>query len=386
MSFAKFYFAFLFFFLVYTPFSFASSVEWPEGSYKIDNLKVQFSKMSPFSSRDNKDKAKPSGLEYFGGVQSPVLDNVTLHAVDVIAPSSAGDIFSAYNFRGAIKQGAIQLIRIEDEDIYVNSELTFFDSDINAIYRHNEKLYFAGSDANGAFFSYAIIRNGQFINMASKIYIEGYVATDIIRARNSIYVTTADNGGLHSFFSEIENADWSYNIFDARSLYASPSDKKVYVLSGQPAKLYELNRNGQLLNTLEIGGALTPESKSFLVKSGSFLYATVGEAGIKVVCENVVVEQLDSIILPGFDPSATVTNALAVNKDFVFTANGEAGLYMYEKVSLAGSNLNSCCPLSLEELDHFNYWPEVSANHVALKGRFAFVASGAYGIQAFELE
>lgn len=389
MKFSKKILVFSFIILLYPAFSFASYTEtdWQNGSYKISHKKVSFSKTKPFSSRDREVKASPSYLEYFGGVAAPVVDGDTLHAVDVIAPMNEKQIFSAYNFRGNIKKGAIQLIEIDGDNIYTNSEITFYDSDVNAIYRYEEKLYFAGSDANGAFFSHAIIQNKKFAQIGYKIYISGYVATDIMRANHSVYITTADNGGLYSFFSELASANWFKELFAARSIYAADSERMVYVLSGQPAKLYQLNKSGQLIHTLEIGGALTPESKSFLTKSGNYIYATVGEAGLKIICNNNIVGELESVILPGFDPSKTVTNALAIDKKLIFTASGEAGLYMYEKnVTLTGKSLAACTPVTFEEKDHFNYWPEVSANHVALKEGFAFVASGAYGIQAFEVK
>lgn len=388
MQFAKEFFIFLFFCLVYSPNSSAFSLktEWSEESYKITQQKTPFVKRLPFSLRTQKKKRPGSDfLKYFGGVVSPIVGGDDLHAVDVIASNDKKFVFSAYNFRGEPKKGALQLLEVESNHISLSSEITFTDSDINAIYLDQKKLYFAGSDAKGSFFSHAIIRKNQFVGLASKVYLSGYVATDIAKDRDSIYITTANNGGVYSFYLGLDSPDWFVNFFDTRSLFVS-EEPFVYVLSGQPGRILRLNKSGQILGLIELGGALTPESKSFLLKSEQYLYATVGEGGLKVLCDDQVVGELPSVTLPDFDPSKTVTNALAVSNQYLFTASGEGGLYMYKKVKALQTSSRACHTLAFNELDHFNFWPEVSANHVAIQNNYAFVASGAYGVQAFKIK
>lgn len=102
-------------------------------------------------------------------------------------------------------------------------------------------------------------------------------------------------------------------------------------MQGIPARLrvYDGTTNA-FVKSITVGGANITDSKSTasVVLSRSFVAA--GDEGMKVVSltTDAVVDSIPRAIVAGLDPTLTVTNAVSVNDDLVFLANGEAGVYV----------------------------------------------------------
>lgn len=366
----------------------AHKAPWEEGSYLIRNYTKENPRKRPSENPGGKFHSLNSEttLEYYDEIPSSTIGSKVLQAVDVDPDSNGNLVLAGYNYSGEPKLGAIQLIQIEPE-VFLNSEIIFLKSDVNTIYQTNSRVYFAGSDQNGAFYSYATINEDSFERVSSKTYLSGYVATDIVVKNNKTLVTTGGNGGVYFFSETDDELQWFYEIPHARSVLYSPWTQRVRVLAGEPGKLYRLDSNGELIYEKEIGGALTPHSKSTLVFGYPFLYATVGESGVKVLCDGDIIGSIDCVELPDTLPANTVTNSADSQDNYLFTGNGTAGVYLYlaEEVKDETSE-NSCSSSEITELGHYQFNGNTSINHVASDENYVFVASGKGGIKILKLE
>ena len=363
--------------------------DWPEGSYEIRSLERE-ENVPSFSPNGSfkvlgKSRSQSVEIEHLATVHSPRIHSKTLQAVDVVSDLDDEYVFASYNHQGAVKYGALQLIEFDDDDdIFVSSELLFKKSDINSISvepgRHKGFLYFAGTDEKGAFFSYVHYRRGKFKSLGPKIYLPGYVVTDLTAGEDHLVVTTGDNGGVYVF--PYDDPYWSHEIYDARSALIHEDKGEIWVLSGGGAKVHRFGFSGELLGEIGLDGAKIPESKSTLNHGKKHTLATVGEEGLRILCDNSVVGALESVHVPGLPKSETVTNSAASSKDHLFTANGSAGLYIYH---LEAQGKKKCCPVQISQEAYLRFEGSASTNHVAIEEDYIFVANGKEGVQILKL-
>lgn len=366
---------FIFFFSLSLP-SYGKKVAWEESSYLIKN----YTQTKKTRKNSNKTKTfKNLVIEFVGNVEAPDLGDKPLQAVDVDPDLSKNRLLASHSLFGEKKQGALQLIEIEPE-IFLNSEILFLESDIHAIYQVESRVYFAGSDRNGAFYSYADILGDTFLSLGPKVHLPGYVATDIFYKNSKVVVTTGGNSGVHFFSEEMENPDWSYEIPHARSALYLPWSRQIKILSGEPATLHVLNFDGELIEETPLGHGNIPHSKSTLSYNSPFTYASVGNGGLKLICRNKIIEEIEPIALPGVPSELTVTNAASGFDNFFLTANGQAGIYLYEQI-LASEEEDICTAPAIQELGHMVFDGGTSANHVVAEDGYIFVAGGLGGIK-----
>ena len=363
----------------------AQSSDWPEGSYEIRSLERKES-LSSFSFDGSfhslaKPRSQSVEIEHLATVHSPRIHSKTLQAVDVVSDLDDEYVFASYNHQGAVKYGALQLIEFDDDDdIFVSSELLFKKSDINSISvepgRHKGFLYFSGTDGKGAFFSSVHYRRGKFKSLGPKIYLPGYVVTDLTAGEDHLVVTTGDNGGVYVF--PYDDSFWAHEIHDARSALIYEEKEEIWVLSGGEAKVHRFDFSGEVLGEIGLDGATIPESKSTLNHGKKHTLATVGEEGLRILCDHSVVGVLGSVFVPGLPKSETVTNSAVSSKDHLFTANGSAGLYIYH---LEPQEEKKCCPVQISQEAYLRFEGSASTNHVALEEDYIFVPNGKEGVQ-----
>jgi hypothetical protein len=144
-----------------------------------------------------------------------------------------------------------------------------------------------------------------------------------------------------------------------------------------------------LLNTFAFPGADMPESTSTADIAGGKAFIAAGPQGVQIMCldDGQIVGSVprpDPAAL-GLDPSVVVTNAVAVDDDLIFISNGEAGVY----VAAGAQNFSEtgCAePQEITVLGRLRFDDLQSANHVAFRNKYLFVAAGLGGVKVVRVE
>jgi len=87
----------------------------------------------------------------------------------------------------------------------------------------------------------------------------------------------------------------------------------------------------------------------------------------------------------GLSPSVVESNAASADEEYIFIANGEAGVY----VAVASKNLNEYVtgdPLTVELLGSLTFDELQSANHVSYRDQRLVVAAGLGGVKVVNLQ
>ncbi|MCR9205313.1 MAG: hypothetical protein NXH75_12090, partial [Halobacteriovoraceae bacterium] len=120
-------------------------------------------------------------------------------------------------------------------------------------------------------------------------------------------------------------------------------------------------------------GANIPEAKSSIKAVNNFIYMGLGDGGARVFSLGQkkvkgIIPQSES---PELDSTLTVTNAIEVDGDELYTADGEGGSRLF-KIKNNGD---------LTQLTSLNFGPKTSVNDVKKLGEFVIFATGLGGIK-----
>jgi len=318
-------------------------------------------------------------IEQIADVDPPLIDGEILRATDVDFQDNF--IYVAYTKEDATYLGAIDIIDVSDQynPVLVTRVLSPF-ADINAIAIDNNQLYFTGAYYNGddnpnrAFIAKANVANGSFQseNLTMKMNMTGYTGVEIMKIDNDIISLTGSNGvfgqyNLNNSTNEI-NTVLETGFTDLRS--AALRQNKLALLSGEEGIII-MNKNG---NRFELGNRITtsqlsPESKRKIAWFNDDIVVPEGASGAKIynVNSSSVVKTLPISTISeddGIDAEDKATIAVSVLDDYIFTANGGAGLGVTKL-----SKQTDIIAQGIAEIDG-------SSNYVQSKGDYVFVASG----------
>ncbi|HLE32887.1 MAG TPA: hypothetical protein VJB38_09785, partial [Bacteroidota bacterium] len=174
-------------------------------------------------------------------------------------------------------------------------------------------------------------------------------------------------------------------FLDARSVDVSGGTVTVMQGTGATLRTYDASTNG-LLNSYFVGGADIPDSKSMVKVVLDRAFVAAGDGGVRVFSftSGTVIDSLARVTVTGIDPDLTVTNAVSVSKDFLFAANGEAGVYVaqgdFDMEAVPASDPN------LSYLGSLNFSTAQSANFVASNDNILFIATGTGGLKIVEIQ
>ncbi|MEP0821964.1 MAG: hypothetical protein HRF44_03865 [Ignavibacterium sp.] len=338
-------------------------------------------------------KATAIKLRLRAQVVPPSSDGQTLQATHV---ALSGDYaYVSYNMRGETYLGAIDVFNVSNKRRpRLISRAVFQGTDVSAVYENSGRLYLAEATSDTGFASPAVVeeielKDGKPTLNSRRTDVSSYVATDVKVASGNVFVTSGSGGVGTGGLTVLDQGTFSIiatdEFLDARavSIYSS----WMTVLSGTPAtlRLYNLS-TGSFVRSYYVGGANIPESKSTAEVVLSRAFVAAGDEGLKVVnlLNDTVIDSIPAPVVSGLDPSLTVTNAVSVNKDLVFMANGEAGVY----VASADFNLETTWSgnpdLKLEGKMIFG--TQESANYIASKSDLIFIATGLGGLKIVEVQ
>ena len=285
-------------------------------------------------------------------------------------------VYVSYNTQGETYLGGIDVIDISQPNnpkLVVQAILP--NTDISTIVYKNGTLYISGAigmDANPeltspAFVAKMPLQNGLLTNNYTPLSLIGNVGTGVTVASSNYFAISGNNGTLAKINNSTNQITTAIPIADLRAL--GYNDNKIVVLSGsEGVKIYNADTMA-LLSTIATSKDV-PDAKRTIDFQGSNLLVADGYSGLKVF--NLAGSLLQTLALPtnikDADQQDIVTNAVSVSGDYVYSANGAAGIAVYKNTN---NNLVSLGSIFLGG----------SANYVKSVGDYIFVATGTGGLK-----
>ena len=291
-------------------------------------------------------------------------------------------IYVSYNRAGEIYQGALDVIDISDPNVpMARSRLFYSNADINSLAVAGGYIYAVGAinaeTSDVATFNSFIARipvsNG-VLETDGIIYgfQQGFNATDVLIDGSRTIVTSGKEGAVASYnTSDLSMVDETF-MTDARSL--TPWLDGYAILDGGSG-VRVLNSSLVETNLIAIGTDLGATSKKTLDTWQTHILVPEADQGVGIYqgTTGTLIQYVSIPPIPTGTPAGdAVTNAVSVNDDLLFMANGGAGLALAEMLA---STITTAGTINLDG----------SVNYVTSEGDYAFVASGADGLQIIKL-
>jgi len=325
-------------------------------------------------------------LRLVAEIAPPVVKGERLQATSVTLNASFA--YVSYNMRGSVYLGGVDVVQVKGaSNATLRSSAHFADTDVSSAYYDGNAVYLAAASGDPSVdapaFAEVVKTDGSskfnLLNRARQV-LASYVATSVYASSGVVYVTTGNTGGLYRLthssqlsvtgFQELDDARW----VDVAGNYC-------VVAQGTPGRLAVLDRVTLApFRTIAFQGANIPESKSTVRLIGGKALVAAGDGGVKLIdlASGVLVGSIPPAVVPGLDPSVTVTNAVDAAERYVYISNGEAGIYVAEASENLEDNTGSR-PITLTVLGKLQFASLQSANHVAYDGSVLLVASGLGG-------
>lgn len=351
-------------------------------------------------------KKKSFSLKLMATIETPTVEGVKTMATMVHVFDNSSRAAVSYNLKGANYKGGIDFLQLRgngNNPISVRSSVEFANAKANAVYIGDDNIFVAHSSNDPALtqnegfsaiqmFEYSGFNINRNVDRAG---LPGFAANSVHESGNIVYVTSGDNAGLSAFdFSDedLSNKIGYLDIPDAR--WIDSDEKRIVVLASNPGSgigtLYVLDVDDRtILNQFTFEGADTPEAKNTVEIKGDLALIAAGRSGTHLMDLNTG-ELIANIPIPDpssldLSPEVVETNAATADEEFIFIANGEAGVY----VAVASSDLNNYVSggdLSIELLGFLKFDDLQSANHVSYRNKMLVVAAGLGGVKAVRLD
>lgn len=308
-------------------------------------------------------------------VTPPVYAGKTLKATHV---AINGDYaYVSYNTEGEAYGGAVDVINISNPNTpQLVVQAIFPNTDISAVSYENGKLYIAGAASKDAFpaisspgfVSAMTLNNGLLTTNYVQTQLTGNVATSVTSVGNRYYAVSGGAGDLVALDKNTNQIQATIPVADLRAV--GQNSNKIVVLSGTTGvKVYDaatMVPQNTFSTSVDVQGA--KRTIDFL---GNNLLVSEGYGGLGVY-NYATGSKLQTVAVPtnvsGVDNSDITTNAVSVNNQNVFLANGGAGLYIYKNENQA---LNFVGSIAMNG----------SCNYTMSKGDYIFAAMGNGGLK-----
>jgi hypothetical protein len=349
-------------------------------------------------------------LKLVASISAPTLEGLKLQASDIKIYESASSrmknskkvtrVYVAYNMVGPKNMGALQIITLNDEEkknksslsLTLNQTVLFKDSEIHGLTIHDNHLYLTGATSDPLFKTPASLEvfeldDGRISNEESfRIDLPSYAGTSVVAAHDFIFVSVGDDrGGIIQLSEEqlhgkgLKALDQLKHIFydlqDPRDL--AYNKHSVYAVSGGQANLWvKRMKGGGQFDSPEIillNGANLPEAKSTIEVTNHLAYMGLGDGGTKIISLNnySYLGEIPQKNHSELDSTLTVTNAVGISNDEIFTADGEAGSRVFTMTSSG----------SLKQVANIQFGPKTSVNSVQKVGDYVVFATGLGGVK-----
>jgi hypothetical protein len=227
-----------------------------------------------------------------------------------------------------------------------------------------------------------------------RVPLTSFAATSVLPVHKVVYATSGNEGGIYAFDAKKLTPLGEFPLHDARWVAIDEDNNRLVVAQGTPGVLSIFEEGAfpggsmNLLNTFPFPGANVAESKSTVEVVGGKAFIAAGPQGVQIMCldDGSIIGSIprpDPASL-GLDPSVVVTNAVAVDEDLMFISNGEAGIY----VARGSENFdkNNCATQKITMLGKLRFGDLQSANHVAYKSHYLYIAAGLGGVKVVKVK
>ncbi|WP_339752232.1 hypothetical protein [Algoriphagus aquimarinus] len=312
-------------------------------------------------------------------VDAPKFEGKTLQATHVDIDGKYA--YVSYNTAGDTYLGAVDIFDITN--IYspkITEQAIFKDTDISSIEYKNGKLYLAAAvniDQNTQVTSPAnlitvSVSGGKFSSDFVYTSLPSYVATDVANT-NSKTAVTSGNDGVIGLFDASKTPGATTKMGDLRAV--AFGNNKLAVLSGTSGvHILDPNSLSEVI-TIPLKADVAGSKRTLDIDKDN-LYVSEGAngAGIYKMTDGSLVQKLAIPINPDdVAASEIVTNAVSVDNNLLFMANGGAGISISDVSDIAAIKT-----LGVLDLDG-------SSNFVRNEEEFVFVATGSGGLQILKI-
>lgn len=338
-------------------------------------------------------------LRLISEITPPMVDGQRVQATAVTVARNQTAVIS-YNMRGAPRLGAVDWVNWwRPGRPYLTSGIIYNDSDINAVNADNEFVYTAVATNATDFPFPAVIERMKIRHRSTTLTdnaraaLGSFAATSVLPVDDVVYATSGNEGGLYAFDAQDFSLLGEFPLHDARWVAVDKDNNRLVVAQGTPGMLSVFEEGVftggtmNLLNAYSFPGANIAESKSTVEIAGGKAFIAAGTEGVQIMCldDGSIIGSVPrpSPAMLGLDPAVVVTNAVAVDDDLMFIANGEAGVYV-ARGSRSFKN-NDCEPQQITVLGRLRVGNLQSANHVAYKARYLYIAAGLGGVKVIRV-
>jgi len=333
-------------------------------------------------------------------VEPPVVENEVVQAT-AISLRNGNKAVVSYNMAGPLRLGALDYFkRTRNSRPRLVSSIAFSDTDVNAVEVDGNWVYAVGAtnDAELPFPSvlerYNIRSNKLVLANTGRLPLTSFAGTSTTVAGDVVYATSGNTGEVVGFDEGDFDTLGAFPLSDARWVAWDEVGDRIVVAQGTPGQLSIFEAGDfpggsmNLLNTFSFPGATIPESKTTVEVAGGKAFIAAGDEGVQVMClaDGQIIGSLprpDPAEL-GLDPAVVVTNAVTVDDDLMFISNGEAGVYVAVNEDDDFTD-NNCNPQPITLLGKLRFDNLQSANHVAYRGDYLFVAAGLGGVKVLRV-
>lgn len=290
--------------------------------------------------------------------------------------------YVAYTTQGEKYSGAVDVIDISDPYKPKIVTTAFVkNTDITSLTYTNGQLLLGAAtdmDKNPNLSSPSVVivmklNNGLLTENYTIVPLQGQVTTDIVANGSAYFSVSGDKGSLFKNTLGSNQQSGTVAQGDLRSVLLY--NDEVITLSGtQGVQIYKENNlafSRSFTTSTDVQGAkrtMDVHKQKLIVAEGfkgAGVYAIA--TGQKIQSIPIVSVQNDAI-----DPNDVVTNAVSVNDDKTFVANGAAGISVYE----TGNQLDWLGRIAING----------SSNYVKSKDNYIYVASGKGGLKIIKIE
>lgn len=285
-------------------------------------------------------------------------------------------VYVSYNRQGEEYLGGIDVIDVSQPNnpvLVISAILP--NIDITSVLYDNGELYIAGAadpdfnnDTTPAFVAKMSLNAGSLTNDYSLTSLPSYVATGLAITSSNYYAVTGNTGVVAKLNKNTNQIETTIDVADLRAIGAI--DNKIVVLSGTDGVKILNASNLSVVSSFSTSNDVADAKRTIDFQGNNVLIAE-GYSGLKVynTTSGALVQTLG---LPtdvvGVNPNDVVTNAVSVQGEFVYAANGAAGITVYKNVQNTLMELGSI-PLA------------GSSNYVKSVGDYIFVATGTGGLK-----
>lgn len=325
-------------------------------------------------------------------VVPPSVDGQMLQATSVTIVDDRAVV--SYAMRGSQYLGGVDVFDIHNKNKpLLTSQALFRNTDVNAVSTYGDLVIAAEATGDAGFASPAVVELMQLsggnlvLNGAWRLPLSSYAATCAVVAGNRAYATSGDGGSLFVFDPYTSAQVKTIPLHDAR--WVAAAGGLAVVVQGTPGRLAVFNATTMApVGVFPFAGGDVPESKSTVAIAGGKAFIAAGPAGVQVLNASTGVV-VGSVARPdpaalALDPAVVVTNAVAVDENLLFIANGEAGVYVAQG-SQNFTDSGSASTQQITMLGRLQFGNLQSVNHVAYKDRYLIIAAGLGGLKIVQV-